>query len=737
MKRTTISLTLGLTLCLTLTSFPVVAQATALIEPVTDEELQVPPAADWLSFRGNLASWGYSALEQINRDTVSRLSFVWSSPMEPGPNETTPAVRNGILYIPHSGDVIQALDARTGDLIWEYRREWPADITDGGSLAATTAPITRSLAIYDDGIFYSTGDAYVIRLDANTGELLWESQVGDYHHTSHSTGPIIANGKVISGRTCDMELVGGCYIAAHDADDGRELWRFHLIPRPGEPGDETWGGLPYEERVHVGAWYAGSYDPELDLIFWGTSVPAPSPEILRGSGDGSMLYSNSTLAIDPDTGELAWYFQHLPRDNWDLDHPFERILVETEMSPDPDSAWVINPELERGKKYKVVTGFPGKTAILWTLDAETGKFLWAKQTVFQNVIQELSPTGVVTVNTNVIPEGLEQGYGTVCPGLFGGKNWPAGSYSPKTGALYAPLHNLCMEPEISTDDPEPDDWYAISANIRLSKDATGVGRLEAVSASTGKTLWVFEEAAGQFSTLATGGDLVFAGNSNRRFRAYDAENGDVLWETRLNGPVTGFPISFEVDGEQYVAVSSGGGDLLSGAFNQHAGLRVRSGSNSLYAFKLGAGSTDIGRAPLAAASEPSNAVRELDADSIAMQREPLPESTACATFTTEQAERGRETYEAQCTECHGGALRGGNHGPSLTGRFFRLHWKDRAASALHATVRESMPPGREETLGPRATSEILGYVFQTAGIEASLEPLSSDVGELATLRICP
>ena len=215
--------------------------------------------------------------------------------------------------------------------------------------------------------------------------------------------------------------------------------------------------------MHVGAWHVGSYDPDLRLIHWGTSVPAPSPEVLRGTVGGAVLYSNSTLALRPENGELAWYFQHLPRDNWDLDHPFERILVDLEVEPDEEATWSVNPALEPGERRRVMTGFPGKTGILWTLDRETGEFLWARESVYQNVIAGIDPeTGAVTVNEEVIPRTVDDEYGIVCPGATGGKDWPAGSYSPETGALYVPLQNLCMSPVMTTTDPGPEDGYAIS-----------------------------------------------------------------------------------------------------------------------------------------------------------------------------------------------------------------------------------------------------------------------------------
>ena len=714
-------------------------QSGPLIEPVTDAELAATPDGDWLSFRGNLSAWGYSALDAVNVETVGQLDFAWAAAMEDGPNEATPLVRGGIVYLPQPEDVIHALDARFGDLIWEYRREHDYLDPEGADperrFGQGLGRITRNIAIWRDGLFLATMDGFIVRLDANTGELVWETRVGD-SRIAHSSGPIVADGKVISGRSCNMSVAGGCYLTAHDAEDGRELWRFHTIPRPGEPGDETWGGLPLERRFHVGAWHVGSYDPDLGLVYWGTSVPAPSPEVLRGSGAGSLLYSNSTLALRADTGELAWYFQHLPRDNWDLDHPFERILVDLEMEPDEEAAWSVNPALQPGERRRVMTGFPGKTAILWTLDRETGEFLWARETVFQNVITHIDPhTGTVTVNEEVIPKARDEEYGVVCPAASGGKDWPTAAYSPLTEAVYAPLQDVCMSPIITGDGEGPPQGYGINFRMQLAPNKATVGRLDAVSARTGESLWRFEEPAGVMSVLTTGGGLVFAGNTNRRFRAWDAATGDVLWETVLGGPVSGFPVSFAVDGEQYIAVSAGGGDLLSGLFNRLGNLNARSGANLLYAFKL---SDTAGRGPVeqptvtavadaAAAAEPPPMI-VIDA--------PLLDASApCAAFGAEQAERGAALYQEQCAECHGPTLRGGAQGAALAGRSFTSYWRNRAASGLYRTIRETMPQGREGTIGPAASADLVAFILQENGAEPAGE-LGADVDTLDARRTC-
>ena len=706
----------ALTCCLWLSAGAEIAVAqNRLVAPVTDAEILDPPAEDWLMFRGNLANWGYSALDKISRENVNQLDLAWAFTMEEGPIETTPVVRDGVIFLPNPGDVIHALDASTGDLIWEYRREWPEDFTGGGQ-GMTIASIVRSIALYGDSIYTTTADAKLVRLNASTGEVIWESSTDNYNFTTHTTGPIIVKGKVISGRNCSAALAGGCYIMAHDAEDGRELWRFYVIPRPGEPGSETWGKIPLEERLHVGAWHTGAYDPDTDLIYWGTSVPAPSPEVLRGSGDGHALYSNSTVALDPDTGELVWYFQHLPRDNWDLDHPYERLLVDVEVEPDPEAAWVINPDVAYGEKRKVLTGIPGKTGIVWTLDRKTGQFLWARPTVEQNVISAIDPeTGAVTVNENTILRSLEDEYGTVCPSAGGGKNWPASSYSPRTQTMYAPLQNTCMEPVVTTDDPKPEDLYAISFNLRLTPGVTNVGRLEAVSARDARTVWRVDEPAGvdvDASHRRRSGFRRLFQPAAESSRCRDRRG--VVGVDRQRARV-GLPDQLR---DRWRAVHRGGRRWRGstqwrveplcrseGEIGLERAVRLpavgdRSGGGSRYG---------IARCHQDRAAERRGHRRRLvgfrSGTAAGVRR-------LCWLYFLPGRAGGGDLRSALRRVCHGGTLRGGNHGSPLSGRFFKIRWNNRRASALHATVQETMPPGGEGSLGGRATSSFSPISFR-------------------------
>ena len=564
-------------------STPVPAQSSDFV-PVTDEILQNPDPDDWLMWRRTLDSWGYSPLDEIDRNNVGTIQMVWSRALGPGLQQGTPLVYDGVMYMPNPRDVIQAIDAVTGDVIWEHRRDRPEDLSDYmiGSLVDTN----RNLAIYGNLIIDTSGDDYVFALDVKTGEMVWETEILDYkvNPANQTSGPIIANGKIVSGRSCDPR--GGplaCVIVAHDARTGEELWRRRLIPAPGEPGNETWGNVPYEERGHVGAWMVPSFDPELNIIYVGTSVTSPAPKFFLGGVENKHLYHNSTLALDADTGEIVWYYQHM-NDHWDLDHPFERLLIDTAVRPDPSHVSWINPRLKPGEERKVMTGIPGKTGIVYTLDRATGEFLWATPTVAQNVVSNIDgATGMVTENAELVftREGQEA---LVCPAyVTGGKDWEAGAYSPVTKLMYFPLRNACarMMPSLETGGR----LYALAKRDQIAPGTEQVGTVQAISVETGEIVWVYEQRAGTTSLVATGGGLIFGGDGNGRFRAFDQESGNVLWEINLGSMVTGFPITYAVDGKQYIAASTG--SSLSSQDNMRLTPELRpSRGNNLFIFAL-------------------------------------------------------------------------------------------------------------------------------------------------------
>jgi PQQ-dependent dehydrogenase (methanol/ethanol family) len=562
-------------------SFLCLGQSGNLI-PVDDKMLQNPDPADWLMWRRTLDSWGYSPLNQINRANVGQLKMVWTRGIGPGVQEGTPLVHDGILYFPNPSDLVQALNAATGDLIWEYKRDLPKDVTR----FLLVPSINRNIAIYGNLIIDTSVDDFVYALDAKTGKLAWENRIVDYREDSaqETSGPIIANGKIISGRGCEYKATpNGCIITAHDAKTGKEIWRTRTIPKPGEPGDETWGGLPDSQRRHVGTWMVPSFDPALNMIYIGTSVTSPAPKFMLAGNDKTYLYHNSTLALNADTGKIVWYYQHVV-DHWDFDHPFERLLIDTRVAPDAGVSWV-NPRLKAGEQRRVVTGIPGKTGIVYTLDRQTGEFLWATQTVRQNVVSKIDgATGKVTVNPETVFDKVgDQRF--VCPTANGGKDFPAGAYSPLTNTMYYPLQNTCGTITALEDKPWTTSPYVIRSKNQITPGTDKVGTLQAINVETGRITWKHEQRSGMMSLVATGGGLIFGGDTVGHFMAFDQENGKVLWDVNLGSPVSGYPITYSVNGKQYVAVSTGN-SLVSSGLNTLTPELHPSNASNIFVFAL-------------------------------------------------------------------------------------------------------------------------------------------------------
>lgn len=548
--------------------------------PVTDDHLLDPPDGEWLMWRRTYDHQGHSPLAQIDRSNVGDLRLAWAWTLDAGRQEATPLVRDGVMFVVQGCDVVDALDARDGTLLWRYRRSE----VDHPALHACA---NRNAALHGDRLFIGTHDAHLVALDVRSGEVVWEEEVGDWtlgHH--YSGGPQLIAGRVVAGMSGCYHLNGSCWISAHDPETGEELWRTYTLAQPGDPASETWKGVPPERRWGGSAWNAPSYDSELNLIYTGVGVPVPWGSAQRGSGDGDVLYTNSTLALNADTGEIEWYFQHLPGDEWDQDHPFERVLVETEVAPDPDAAEWLNPDLTPRERRKVVTGIPGKPGIVWTLDAATGEFLWARTTSHQNVIVGVDVEerkGIA--NPDLRPEIGEEVL--ACPYLGGGgKNWQAVAYSPDTNALYAPTNDTCMNFTLTPVEPTRGGYHGSARYVPVPPPGSDekVGRLTAVDVATGRTRWIHRQRAGiGGSVLSTGGGLIFVTDDARRFRAFDADTGEILWERTLNSTAGGFPVSYMADGVQHVAIAAGGGVNYRSLTPE---IRQRRGGNVLYVFRL-------------------------------------------------------------------------------------------------------------------------------------------------------
>ena len=526
---------------------PIEEQETALkkLTPVTTEMLQNPRPGDWLMRRGNYAAWGYSSLAQIAAGNVGRLKLAWAWSMEPGYQEEAPLAHDGVMFLANPHNVVQSLDGRTGDLLWEYRRElpkWP-----GGYHNDLVDRARGTIALYADMVMLTTADAHIVALAAKTGKVVWDTTVADYRRGYTFTGgPLVAKGKVIAGISgcTNPGTGGGCFITALDAASGKEAWRTSTIAQPGTPCDESWNGLPGEKRNGGSVWTAGSYDPELNLVFEGTGGPIPHSEIARGSGDGALLYTDSTLALDVDTGKIVWYRQFLPRDNWNLDHVFEQVLVD------------INVRSQMRKALVTI----GKPGIIWALDRRTGELLWTRETTYQNVVQHIDPvSGKVTINESLIPKKLEEKY-FVCPSFYGGKLWMATAFDPISKTLFLPLNNMCMDYRAVEQEPlEGEDFGRGRLDFRHAPENKGmVGRVEAVSLERRETAWTHQRRPyWSSSLLVTAGGVIFGGDTNRRLAALDAANGKLLWEQTLNSQPGGFPMTYAAGGKQYVAVPAG------------------------------------------------------------------------------------------------------------------------------------------------------------------------------------
>jgi alcohol dehydrogenase (cytochrome c) len=548
---------------------------------VTDQTIRSPKAEDWVFYRGNYQAWGWSALDQISTRNVKNLQLVWSRAMEPGINQATPLVYNGVMYLGNPGDVIQAIDAASGDLMWQYRHPLP-ETTD---MRNQLGQRKRTVALYGDNVYTVTWDNHVLALDARTGAKAWETDRGGDLYVSNSSGPIVANGVVIAGSTCQYSGFG-CYVSGHDARTGKELWRNTMIPRPGEPGDETWAGSPYESRWMTGVWGHLTYDPELDLVYYGSSGVGPASEAQRKMPGATMAGTNTRFAVRPKTGEVVWKHQVLPRDNWDQECTFEMMTMMTPVNPDASVMLSVNPAA-RGKARKTLTGVPCKTGIAWSFDAATGEFLWARATNEQNLVAKIDGKGLVTVNENAVLKEIGKTY-HVCPTYNGGRDWPYGAYNPRSNVMYVQLANVCIDSTARADrGPQPEFVYNTTNVGKFSSGKDRVGRIDAISVETGRTVWSWETRVSNYAPiLATAGGLLFNGSMDRYLRALDADKGTVLWQTRLASQVVGAPITFAVNGRQYIAITAGGGTIAATQLAPTPEADTASGANAVYVFAL-------------------------------------------------------------------------------------------------------------------------------------------------------
>ena len=532
--------------------------------PVSDAMLVHPDPKDWLIYRGNYQAWSHSGLKQVNEGNVDQLQLKWSWAMnEGGENATGPTIHDGIMFLANTSNTVQALDARTGELLWENRL---------GPLATRAYSALRSLAVYDDKVYINATDARLYALDAKTGKVVWKTDIAEPGKGFNETGGlIIAHGKVIVGLTLCRGQMPHCYISAYDARTGKQAWKFTTIAAPGTPGGDTWGDVPDDMRAGGETWIAGTYDPDLNITYWGTAQSKPWMQASRRSGTASTLYANTTLALDADSGKLKWYYSHAPGETFDLDEVFERVLI------------------DHGAQKTLMT--IGKAGILWKLDRVTGKFLDAKQTVFQNVYSGINKkTGQLIFRPDVLAQKTNTWISS-CPSAAGGHDWPPTSYDPANDLMIIPLNQSCnmmlghdVVQHTGVVQPEGEErlFFAPGTDGNM-------GRLAAYRTSTMEPVWSFQQRSSFLTgVLSTDGNIAFVGDYDRTFRAVQTTTGKTLWTVRLPTVVQGNPVTYEAGGKQYIAITTGlgGGSPFSKPSSMLGELHHPDHGHAVYVFAL-------------------------------------------------------------------------------------------------------------------------------------------------------
>lgn len=511
------------------------------MRPVTSAALRGPAPGDWLQWGRTYDGQNFSPLTRINRDNVKNLAPAWRAPLKDGLSMPTPLVHDGVMFLHTAPDTVLALNAATGEKLWEHVHT-PKD---------TASTMKMGLGLSSGHVLVPTSDLHILALDARTGNTVWDHAIDVVAPAVKGptlglrSAPFVVGNKVIQGVTTSF-VPGGGFIVALDLETGKELWRFNTIARPGEPHGESWNGLPLDKRAGGSVWHQGTYDPDLNLIYYGVAPtydtgPMRHPSGIAGTTQDA-LYTNSTIALNPDTGKLVWHYQHMANDQWDLDWVFERQIAMVKF---------------QGRDRKVVMNM-GKMAVLDALDAATGKYLFSIDAGTQNIITAIDPvTGAKTLDPGRLPETDRP---TVyCPGPSGARSWPPTSISKNTGLLYVPLTEWCMQMtgKVGTLLSAPGAGFASADHPDAVADGK-MGRLQAMDLSGHKLAWRHDlDAPVSTSALSTAGGIVFAGDLDPALKAFDDRDGKLLWSAALDKAPSSSVITYTVGKTQYVAVVTG------------------------------------------------------------------------------------------------------------------------------------------------------------------------------------
>jgi alcohol dehydrogenase (cytochrome c) len=519
---------------------PPMPQVLKNFQPITAERLTKPEDSDWAMVRRTYDGWGYSPLAQITSQNVQRLQPAWvfSTGMTSG-HEAAPIVANGVMFVVTPGSQVIALEAATGNFLWRYKRQIPEG-------AIIPHPTSRGVALYGDKVFLAAGDATLVAIDVKTGKEVWSKQVANNKSGYYmSLAPLAADGKIMVGCSGGEMGIRG-FVAAFQAETGEEIWRTYTVPAPGEPGSETWPKGEQWKNGGGSVWVTGNYDPVTKLAFWGVGNGGPW---MGDQRPGDNLYTASTIALDVATGKIKGYHQYTPNESFDWDEVSPPVLIDFQRN---------------GKTIKGLVDV-ARDGYLWFLERTDGaiNFVDGRPYVKQNVFKSLDPkTGRPDIDPARKPGTAKTA--TFCPSLWGGKNWPPIAYSPQTRMIYIPANeNLCTTLTGLNVDYTPGGRYmGARSTLLAAPGADHIGEVQAWNVDTGKRVWThtYKDSQNWGPMLATGGGLVFTGGTNdRKFHAFDATSGALLWEFPTNSGITGQPSTFMVDGKQYVAVQSGWG----------------------------------------------------------------------------------------------------------------------------------------------------------------------------------